>query len=256
MARILIAGESWITTTTHIKGVDEFTANSYTEGVRQLRSALEGGGHEVVHMPAHLVPTDFPSDRNELNKFDVVVLSDIGANSLQLSPDVFERSLPGADRIAELVEWVLAGGRLVMIGGYLSFSGFQGRAAYARTRIGEVLPVTLIDADDRVERPAGALPVVTDPDHPALGGASEPWPLLLGYNKTVLRNGADELATIDGDPLVVVGRYGRGRSAVFTSDCSPHWAPPAFCEEWPGYAQLFNGLIEWLTSAEQVDSSR
>jgi uncharacterized membrane protein len=36
------------------------------------------------------------------------------------------------------------------------------------------------------------------------------------------------------DPLVACGRYHAGRSAVFTSDCAPHWAPPAFME-WPGY---------------------
>jgi uncharacterized membrane protein len=44
-----------------------------------------------------------------------------------------------------------------------------------------------------------------------------------------------------------VSEFGAGRSAVFTSDCAPHWAPDAFCNEWPGYAQIFGGLSEWLT---------
>ncbi|WFR65785.1 glutamine amidotransferase [Curtobacterium flaccumfaciens] len=86
MARILIAGESWITTTTHAKGVDEFTVHSYAEGVAQLRTALTATGHEVVHLPGHLVPTDFPESPETLAEYDVVVLSDIGANSLQLAP--------------------------------------------------------------------------------------------------------------------------------------------------------------------------
>lgn len=29
--RVLIAGESWMTTSTHVKGVDEFSVHSYVE---------------------------------------------------------------------------------------------------------------------------------------------------------------------------------------------------------------------------------
>ncbi|OII23923.1 glutamine amidotransferase [Frigoribacterium sp. MCBA15_019] len=248
MSRILIAGESWITATTHTKGVDEFTAHSYTEGVAQLRTALQAGGHEVVHLPAHLVSTEFPETQEALDAYDVVVLSDIGVNSLQLAPAVFEKSIPGRDRVQELARWVEAGGALLMIGGYLSFSGWQGRAGYARTEIADVLPVELLIGDDRVERPAGVVATVLDADHPALGGAGIEWPLLLGYNRTVVKPGAVELARLGDDPLVVVGEAGVGRTAVFTSDCSPHWAPPAFCEEWDGYAKVFNGIVSWLTS--------
>ncbi|KQM29152.1 MULTISPECIES: glutamine amidotransferase [unclassified Frigoribacterium] len=247
MSRILIAGESWITATTHTKGVDEFTAHSYTEGVAQLRTALQAGGHEVVHLPAHLVATGFPETQEALDAYDVVVLSDIGVNSLQLAPAVFEKSIPGRDRVRELARWVEAGGALLMIGGYLSFSGWQGRAGYARTEIADVLPVEMLIGDDRVERPAGVVATVLDAEHPALGGAGTEWPLLLGYNRTVVKPGAVELARLDGDPLVVVGEAGAGRTAVFTSDCSPHWAPPAFCEEWDGYARVFNGIVSWLT---------
>jgi uncharacterized membrane protein len=248
VSRILIAGESWITTSTHTKGVDEFSVHSYTEGVGQLRQALETGGHEVVHMPAHLVPTDFPDTRDALDAYDVVILSDIGANSLQLAPGVFEHAVPGRDRIGELTAWVRDGGALMMIGGYLSFSGFQARAAFQRTELVDVLPVSLLEGDDRVEKPAGLVATVLDADHPALGGAGSTWPAVLGYNRTVLQEGAEELVRIGNDPLVALARHGSGRSAVFTSDCSPHWAPPAFCEEWDGYGRLFTGLVGWLTA--------
>lgn len=50
---VLVAGESWITQSTHIKGVDHFTVSSYVEGIGPLRDALEGGGHTVEHLPAH-----------------------------------------------------------------------------------------------------------------------------------------------------------------------------------------------------------
>lgn len=246
MSRVLIAGESWVTQSTHIKGVDSFTTTSYAVGVEPLRRALESRGHEVVHLPAHLVPAEFPGDAAKLAEYDVVVLSDIGANSLQLAPDVFERAQRGTDRIGALRGWVGGGGGLLMIGGYLSFTGFEAKAAYRNTVLHEVLPVELLPEDDRVEMPAGARAEVTVADHPALGGVAGDWPLLLGYNRVRPRTGANVLTTVNADPLVAVGEYGSGRSAVFTSDCSPHWAPTPFCEEWDGYAQVFGGLIEWL----------
>jgi uncharacterized membrane protein len=246
MARILIAGESWMTTSTHVKGVDEFSVHSYVEGVGPLRDALTGRGHTVRHLPAHLVPTDFPGDATALSEYDVVVLSDIGANSIQLAPGVFERFETGSDRLAALRNWVGEGGAVLMIGGYLSFSGFQARAAFRQTALADVLPVTMLAEDDRVEQPAGIVPTVHDADHPALGGAGTDWPLLLGYNRVVAKDGAEVPVRVGEDPLVALAPFRGGRAAAFTSDCSPHWAPPAFCEQWPGYADLFDGLVRWL----------
>jgi len=54
------------------------------------------------------------------------------------------------------------------------------------------------------------------------------------------------LATVCDDPFIALGEYGKGRSAVFTTDCAPHWAPPEFCE-WKDYNRLFQNLARWLT---------
>ncbi|MDT5151960.1 MAG: hypothetical protein QOI01_3693 [Mycobacterium sp.] len=247
MSRVLIAGESWMTHSIHVKGMDSFTTSAYVEGVEPLRRALTERGHQVTHLPAHLVPAQFPADADALSDFDVVVLSDIGANSIQLSPRVFDQGQPGSDRLGALRQWVGAGGGLLMVGGYLSFTGFEAKAAYRNTPLHEVLPVELLAEDDRVEHPAGLHAEVTRPDHPALGNAGTEWPLLLGHNRVLPRPNSTVLATLDGDPRVAVSEFGAGRSAVFTSDCAPHWAPDAFCNEWPGYAQIFGGLSEWLT---------
>ena len=246
--KVLLAGESWMITTTETKGVDEFSVSSYEEAGDELKAALRGAGYEVEHMPAHLVPTEFPGTVEKLNNYSAVILSDIGANSLQLAPNVFQKSIPGEDRVGALVEWVKQGGALMMVGGYLSFSGFQGKAAYAQTAISEVLPVTMIDGDDRVEKPAGLTPEVKEPEHPALGGAGSDWPILLGYNRVIPKRNAEILATIGNDPLVAVEKIGAGRSAVFTSDCAPHWAPPVFSRQWDGYNKLFAGLVNWITA--------
>ncbi len=247
---VLVAGESWITQSTHIKGVDHFTVSSYVEGIGPLRDALEAGGHTVTHLPAHLVPDHFPSTPADLAAYDVVVLSDIGANSLLLPRVVLERSQTHPNRLMALAHWVRDGGGLVMVGGYLSFTGFEAKAAFAGTPVEEVLPVTCLPQDDRVEAPEGLRPTVAVADHPALGGGATDWPHLLGYNRTVPVEDAEVLATIGGDPLVAVREVGAGRTAVFTSDCAPHWAPPEFCEQWDGYAPLFRGLLGWTTGQD------
>lgn len=246
--RVLIAGESWITFATHVKGVDSFTLSSYVEGVAPLREALDSTGHQVTHLPAHQVPDDFPSDTSELDAYDVVVLSDIGANSILLPRAVTEQSQRRPNRLLALADWTRAGGGLIMVGGYLSFTGIEAKAAFRATPVEDVLPVCCEVGDDRVEAPQGETPTVVV-DHPALGGTPREWPHLLGWNRTQPRPEATVLATIADDPLVVVGEVERGRSAVFTSDCGPHWAPPAFCEAWSGYPQLWDALTTWVGGA-------
>jgi uncharacterized membrane protein len=151
--------------------------------------------------------------------------------------------------LTALADWVRAGGGIVMIGGYLSFSGIEGKAAFHGTAVEDVLPVRCAATDDRVERPDGVQPRVAKPDHPVTEGIEGAWPHLLGYNRVELREGAEVLASIGGDPLVAVRQVGQGRSAVFTSDCAPHWAPPEFSHEWPGYVKLFDNLVRWVASA-------
>lgn len=247
MSKILIVGESWVTVAKHIKGVDEFSSHSYHEGLQPLRAAFEAAGHTVAHLPGHRVATEFPETEEALSQYDVIILSDIGADSIQLAPGVFEQAHPGVDRLAVLAEWVRGGGALMMVGGYLSFAGIQGRAHYWNAPIAEVLPVDILPYDDREERPAGVRAQISRPAHPVMAGIPDSWPLLLGYNRVIAKAGAEVLATVDGNPLVAVTDAGRGRAAVFTSDCSPHWCPAAFCEEWEGYPRLFNHLVEWLT---------
>jgi uncharacterized membrane protein len=61
-----------------------------------------------------------------------------------------------------------------------------------------------------------------------------------------VRPQAQVLAVCGEDPLLACWDYHAGRGAVFTSDCAPHWAPPAFLA-WPGYAALWPALVRWLS---------
>lgn len=249
--RVLIAGKSWVTHSIHTKGFDSFTTTEYNEGVRWLKAALEAGGWEVTFLPNHLAARDFPQSTEALAAYDVVMLSDIGANTLLLHPDTFVRSVPLPNRLVLLRDYVANGGGLVMIGGYLTFQGIDAKGMYAGSPVEEALPVTLHRYDDRKERPEGVVPQVGDPSHPIVAGVTGEWPALLGYNEVVAKPDAEVLVRVGDDPLVVAGSYGKGRSVAFTSDCGPHWAPPPFVD-WAGYTPLWNGIANWVSK----DNSR
>jgi uncharacterized membrane protein len=243
--RVLIAGESWVTHSIHQKGFDSFTTTAYEEGVGPLKAALEAGGFDVTYLPNHVAATEFPDTAEALAGFAAVILSDIGANTLLLHPETFAHSVPRPDRIAAIHDYVETGGGLVMVGGYLTFAGIEGKARWAGTPVEEALPVTISATDDRVERPAGATPIVRRPDHPVVAGLPSAWPDLLGYNRVAPSEGAEVVVTVGDDPLIVTGAFGAGRGAAFTSDCGPHWCPPPFVE-WEGYARVWQQLLGWV----------
>ena len=243
--RVLLAGESWITHSVHVKGVDSFDTSTYVEGAGRLREALAAAQIEVDYLPAHLVPARFPATADDLASYDAVILSDIGANSLLLAPATFERSAVAPNRLASVEQYVRDGGGLLMIGGYLSFAGIEGKARYHHTPVETALPVTISPHDDRAEHPEGIQPVVTEPGHPVLDGVPLDWPLLLGYNQLSAKSATQVLVRCDADPLLTVGHHGEGRSAAFASDCAPHWCPPPFMS-WPGYDPLWANLLHWL----------
>ena len=245
--RVLIAGESWTTHSIHQKGFDSFTTTEYNEGVAWLRAALEANGWSVDFQPSHIAARDFPNTAEALGAYACVMLSDIGANTLLLHPNTFTRSQVLPNRLHAIRDYVANGGGLVMIGGYLTFQGIEAKGQYAGTAVEEALPVTLMRADDRVESPQGAQPVVGDASHPILREVSGDWPALLGYNRITPKSGSTLVASVGADPLIVTGSFGKGRSVAFTSDCGPHWAPPPFVE-WSGYAPLWNGIAEWVGS--------
>jgi uncharacterized membrane protein len=246
--RVLIAGESWVTHSIHQKGFDSFTTTSYHEGVGPLRDALEAGGFAVDYLPNHVAASAFPGTAAGLAPYAAVILSDIGANTLLLHPDTFERSEPTPDRLAAIADYVRAGGGLLMVGGYLTFAGIEGRARWAGTPVAEVLPVTISVTDDRVEVPAGVVPTVVRARHATVAGLPTRWPALLGYNRVTARPDSDVVVAVGDDPLIVVGTAGRGRSVAFTSDCGPHWCPPPFLA-WDGYARMWQQLVGWVAGA-------
>lgn len=246
MKKVLIAGESWITHSTHVKGFDIFNTCVYEEGVEWLRKALEAGGYEVDFIPNHEAPEKFPWTLDEINKYDAVILSDIGSNTLLLSNATFARSERRPNRCQLIKEYVKQGGGFLMVGGYMSFTGIDAKARYGETEIADILPVKMVDVDDRVEAPEGIYPEIVDCNHEVMNGISPEWPFFLGYNKTAECDEGKVIAKINNDPFIAVREYGKGRTAVFTSDCAPHWGPTEFVN-WESYSVLWNNIMNWLT---------
>jgi uncharacterized membrane protein len=247
--KILLVGESWVSTATHIKGFDQFSTVTFHLGAEPLVAALAGTNFDLRYMTAHEAQRDFPLAVEGLAAFDAIILSDIGSNTLLLHPDTWIRSRRTPNRLKLIRDYAGEGGGVMMIGGYFSFQGMNGGARYHGTPIEEVLPVEILPYDDRVEVPEGFVPVILERRHPILDGFRGAWPALLGFNEVRAKPDATVLATVSAEygakPLLVAGGYGKGRTLAWTSDIGPHWLPPEFAG-WKGYARLWIQALDWL----------
>lgn len=250
--KVLFAGESWFTHSVHVKGFDSFEMSSYHEGGSQMIEALRSGDIDVTYQPSHIATNDFPTSSEALSQFDVVILSDIGANTLLLPDRTALRSERTPNRLDLIADFVRNGGGLLMVGGYLTFQGIQAKGNYCGTPVEDVLPIFLQLSDDRNEQPQGIFPEIVDPAHPIVTGLSN-WPHFLGYNKSTARPDAQIIARFGEHPFIAGRNVGKGRSAVFSSDCGPHWGPPAFVS-WEGYNRLWVNLAFWLAAEDPVSA--
>jgi uncharacterized membrane protein len=161
MIRVLLVGESWSTTSIHTKGFDSFTTVHYAEGGGALIKVLLDSGFGLTYMQSHIAAGNFPFTVEELNAYDVILLSDIGSNTFLLPGSTFLSGNPSANRLSVIKQWVKSGGGFGMIGGYLSFQGIEAKANYRNTVISEILPILMEEGDDREETPEGSRIEVT-----------------------------------------------------------------------------------------------
>ena len=187
-----------------------------------------------------------------------------------------ERFLPG--QLETICNAVENGAGLAMFGGWESYHGRLGE--YHDTVLADILPITMLDADDRRNFSQGVLlsPVQ---QHPILDNL--PWempPLVGGLNEfmskpeaKVLLNGLPlSIRTSNGHvdfafdtktyPILVVGEYGKGRTLALATDVAPHWIGGlvdwgkqritqhlpngGFVEIGNDYATFFAQLLHWV----------
>lgn len=181
-----------------------------------------------------------------------------------------------AAQMEHVVRDVRCGAGLAMLGGWESYHGQKGE--YHHSPLAEVLPVVMANADDRRNCSQPCL-VDRRAEHPILEGL--PWqtpPTIGGYNAFLPKPGArlllagvsfsvhreaDFQFTASAEvPLLVVGEYGRGRTAALATDVAPHWVggwvdwgDARVCQaigsgaievgNW--YARFFRNLVIWLS---------
>jgi uncharacterized membrane protein len=248
---VLLVGESWISVANHYKGFDHFSSTTFHLGATEFVAELEKeGDFAVTYMKAHEVADGFPFERSGLDGYDAIILSDIGANSFLLPGGVWLQGRPMPDRLKLIRDWTADGGGLMMVGGYLTFQGIDAKARWHRTPVEAALPVTCLPFDDRIEVPEGFSAEIAQPDHPILTDIAGDWPPLLGANEIVARDGAEVIARLPeacgGHPLLVTGRFGRGRTLAWASDIGPHWLPETF-SAWDGAGPLWRNMLKWLS---------
>jgi uncharacterized membrane protein len=181
-----------------------------------------------------------------------LIISDVEAKCFHLYPSFFDRSrresrvVTFPDRLVTVRDWIKDGGGLLMLGGWLSFSGSQGKAAWGRSQLAEALPVQCMATEDLVESSAGFTAEVIEPNHPVVKGL--PWktfPPIFGYNEVTAKPEGQVLVRVKetGHPLIVVGTYGKGRILTYMSDPAPHWG--LNFELWEGYAPFWRQALNW-----------
>ncbi len=214
------------------------------------------------------VPSDQPLPESlDAGAFDLFIFSDYPADRLATTLQ------------KQIVDRVLAGASLLMIGGWESYHGLGGD--WDGTPIGGALPVDISGSDDRLNCDS---PVFVQPlcaDHPAVAGL--PWadrpPLIGGFNRFSAKSDASiilkairttacfhdesfEVQPVESHPLLVTGECGSGKTAALATDVAPHWIGPMV--DWGEsrvsaqaagtdgvevgnlYAQFLRQLIDWL----------
>ena len=210
--------------------------------------------------------TQSPSDILLQKPYDAFILSDYPR----------ERFLPG--QLETITKAVRNGAGLAMFGGWESYHGLLGE--YHETILAEVLPITMLRTDDRRNFAQSVLlsPVQS---HPILDNL--PWetpPLVGGLNELtakpeakILLNGLplsirankgrlDFSLDTKTYPMLVIGEYGKGRTAALATDAAPHWVGGlvdwgtqritqnlpngGFVEIGNDYATFFTQLLRWI----------
>ncbi|NMC19652.1 MAG: hypothetical protein GYA33_04465 [Thermogutta sp.] len=226
-----------------------------------LAAVLGHARLEYHHIPSRRKAPDDLAARG----FRAYILSDYpaaGFSSLQLT---------------RLAEAAAQGAGLLMIGGWESFFGRTGE--YRGTPLEQVLPVYLTQYDDRVNCPQGCV-LRQIRRHPILDGL--PWelpPVVAGYNRLAAKPEARtllvgtrlriedkvrelEFSEVEVAPVLVVGKYGQGRTAALACDVAPHWVGGmvdwgqgrivqhlphgGFVEMGPAYAEFLYRLVAWI----------
>ena len=204
-----------------------------------LASIIHDQGYSLDYIPSPLpIPLSL-----DLNNYDLIILSD------------YPREQISDDRLEEICALVHKGGSLLMIGGWESFTGLN--IEYKHSPLEKILPVKMLETDDRRNYDQGIAVTASDPHHAVCKGLDFSRPALIGgYNSFEKKESAtcvlwgrkikisvsDDKITAEADnnkiPLLVMDNVGKGKTAALAFDLAPHWV---------------GGFVDWGTGRKHVD---
>jgi len=221
-------------------------------GFDRFQRLRDGPGTGSLRYPRSLV---------ELSSYDCVIISDVAAGQLN---DL------DSEWIARWVE--NRGGGLWMAGGANSFHG----GGWDRSALADVLPVTTESArwdetdslrldESALEDRHPLLRIVSDPEQNA--AVLEAMPSIEAwYSGLTAKPSADVVMAAmtakdeAASPLVVVGRYGRGRTVAtafpITKPAAGNWLTSWGPEGTTYSAQFCRNIVYWLTEGSQIGRRR
>ncbi|MBI3877105.1 MAG: hypothetical protein HY300_14305 [Verrucomicrobia bacterium] len=164
--------------------------------------------------------------------YNVIVLSDV--NFKALSDIGFEM----------LCDYVEQGGALLVTGGPYAL----GNGEFEEARFLDVLPVRLSGPFDLKWAGKGRSWPLTATSHTVARGLSfEQSPRVFWRHIVTPKDGADVVLTAGEHPALVVGRYGKGRVAVWTPSPTGEAANGETAWwEWNDWAKLMKNVFGWL----------
>src|SRR5450432_4946511 len=147
MKRLLLAGETFVLVQSAASGVSVGQSSRYANGATHFLGAMQGANFAIEQLPSERCEADFPRTLEELQVYSAVILSDISALNLLMTPES-RQGHASVNRLGLLCEYVRSGGSLMMAGGYTSFQGMEAQARYHETPIEDCLPVICLPYSD------------------------------------------------------------------------------------------------------------
>ena len=128
--QVLIVGESAYKIHVHFKGFASYETGYLSAGLEGFTDRFADKPVSFQFMHNHDISLRFPFTLAEMRAYDVIVISDAPADSFLLHPQTLAGEIM-PNRLAVIGDYVRAGGGFAMIGGWMSFGGFHGKAHYA-----------------------------------------------------------------------------------------------------------------------------
>ncbi len=215
-----------------------FSFRGYWYPLLQLERAWArlGGVEEISRWSGPHAPMRFPTRPDAISRYHVIVVMDMDIPSW---PE-------GALELCR--DYVRRGGSMIFFGGLYAF-----REGYAGSLLEDISPVRFRSGDSLTHAPDGIV-LRPGPDADVLLEDAIDWsanPAVYWYHAVDPKPDSLVMAQSGDAPILVAGRYGAGRVAVFAGTVmgdpptgqTPFW----MWEDWP---ELMARTIRWLTAPD------